>query len=111
VDISATLRPAGLVIRVNETRIDAAVAIEFKEAVRAATEAPGNPVILDLSKVQFLDSSGLGAVVAVMKLLGSERPLQLAGLSPPVAKVFRLTRMDSIFTIHDTVPGAFQTAG
>jgi anti-sigma B factor antagonist len=98
-------------IRVNETRIDAAVAIEFKEAVRAAAEAPGNPVILDLSKVVFLDSSGLGAVVAVMKLLDPERELQLAGLTPPVAKVFRLTRMDSIFTIQETVPGTLKVAG
>jgi anti-sigma B factor antagonist len=110
-DISATLNPTGLVIRVNEARIDAAVAIEFKEAVRAAVDAPGNPVILDLSQVTFLDSSGLGAVVAVLKLLGPERPLQLAGLTPSVAKVFRLTRMDSIFTIHETVPGALKAAG
>jgi anti-sigma B factor antagonist len=111
VDISTLLTPDGLVVRVDETRIDAAVAIEFKEAVRAAAERPGNPVILDLSRVGFLDSSGLGAVVAVMKLLGPERPLQLAALTPPVAKVFRLTRMDSIFTIHDTAPGALKAAG
>jgi anti-sigma B factor antagonist len=111
VDITATRNPAGLVLRVNETRVDAAVAIEFKQAVRAATEAPGNPVILDLSKVSFLDSSGLGAVVAVMKLLGPDRPLQLAGLSPPVARVFRLTRMDGIFTIHAAVPGTLKTVG
>ena len=110
-DISATLNPAGLVVRVNEPRIDAAVAIEFKEAVRAAAEAPGSPVILDLSQVNFLDSSGLGAVVAVMKLLGPDRPLQLAALTPPVAKVFRLTRMDSIFTIHDTTPETLRAAG
>ena len=95
----------GLVIRVNEARIDAAVAIEFKEAVRRAAEAPGNPVILDLSQVAFLDSSGLGAVVAVMKLLAPDRVLQLAALSPSVAKVFRLTRMDSVFTIHPELPG------
>lgn len=95
----------GLVIRVNETRIDAAVAIEFKEAVRQAASVPGDPVILDLSQVGFLDSSGLGAVVAVMKLLKPDRTLHLAGLTPPVAKVFRLTRMDSVFTILPRAPG------
>lgn len=110
-DISAVHNPAGLVIRVKEARIDAAVAIEFKEAVRAAAEAPGDPVILDMSKVGFLDSSGLGAVVAVMKLLGPDRRLELAALTPAVAKVFRLTRMDGIFTIHDSVPGTLKAAG
>lgn len=101
-----------LVIAVQDTRIDAAVAIEFKEAVMRATSAlPGTPVILDLSNVVFLDSSGLGAVVAALKLLGNERPLELAGLTEPVAKVFRLTRMDSVFTIHADVPNDLRAAG
>ena len=39
-----------------------------------------------------------------MKLLGPDRSLELAGLTPTVEKVFRLTRMDSIFTIHAAVP-------
>ncbi len=110
-DICTTRSGTALVIAVNETRIDAAVAIDFKEAVRNAAETAGNPVILDLSQVTFLDSSGLGAVVAVMKLLGTDRPLELAGLTVPVAKVFRLTRMDSVFTIHPQPPGHLQAAG
>lgn len=110
-DISVRQEGQALVVTVNETRVDAAVAIEFKEAIRTAAEVGGSPVILDLSKVEFLDSSGLGAVVAVMKLLGPERPLQLAGLTTPVAKVFRLTRMDGIFTIHDNAPDALKAAG
>jgi anti-sigma B factor antagonist len=89
-----------LVIRVEDRRIDAAAAIGFKEAMRGATDGGQGPVILDLSQVDFLDSSGLGAVVAVKKLLGPARPLELAGLTPTVAKVFRLTRMDSVFVIH-----------
>ena len=96
---------SGLVIRVDEARIDAAVAIEFKEAVRNAARCGDDPVILDLSQVTFLDSSGLGAVVAVMKLLAPARALELAALTPAVTRVFRLTRMDSVFTIHPTAPG------
>jgi anti-sigma B factor antagonist len=42
-----------------------------------------------------------------MKLLGAERQLELVGLTPNVAKVFRLTRMDSIFPIHETRSDAF----
>jgi len=68
-------------------------------------------VLLDLSRVAFLDSSGLGAVVAVMKLIGPERKLELVGLTPTVAKVFRLTRMDTIFTIHPALPEGLRHAG
>lgn len=100
-------RGDALIVRVAEPRIDAAVAIQFKEAMRRVTASEAAcRVILDLSAVQFLDSSGLGSVVSVMKHLGAERRLELAGLTPPVAKVFRLTRMDSVFTIHPEVPDA-----
>lgn len=93
-----------LVARVDEARIDAASAIRFKERMRELSRMPGNPVVLDLSRVTFLDSSGLGAVVAVLKMLGPERRLELSGLTPNLMKVFRLTRMDSIFTLHETPP-------
>jgi anti-sigma B factor antagonist len=90
-----------LLIRVNEPRIDAAVAIQFKDAVRELAGNSPARVVLDMRMVDFLDSSGLGAVVAAMKQLGTERKLELASLTPTVAKVFRLTRMDGVFRIHD----------
>lgn len=95
-----------LVIRIGEERIDAAVAIQFKDSMREATAQGHARVIVDLGAVQFLDSSGLGAVVAAMKQMGAGRKLELAGLSPTVDKVFRLTRMDSVFVIHPSVEHA-----
>lgn len=94
------------VVRVEARRIDAAVAIQFKDEMRAAADGGTGRVVLDLSEVDFLDSSGLGAVVAAMKHLGKERPLELAALSPTVSKVLKLTCMDRVFTIHDSVETA-----
>lgn len=94
-----------LIVTVGAARIDAAVAIRFKDAMRAVTEGTTGQVILDLSQVDFVDSSGLGAIIAAMKQLGEASRLELAALNPNVAKVFRLTRMDGIFTIHAAVPG------
>lgn len=88
------------IITVNAARIDAAAAIRFKDAMRAATASGPAHVVLDLSHVTFVDSSGLGAIVAAMKQMGGERRLDLAALTPDVAKVFRLTRMDTVFAIH-----------
>lgn len=100
-----------LLIRAHEDRIDAASAIQFKDRMRELTQAPSGRVVLDMAQVAFLDSSGLGAVVAVLKALGPARKLELAGLSPTVQKVFRLTRMDSVFMIHEQVPDALRNAG
>lgn len=92
-------------ITVNAPRIDAAQAIAFKDAMRRVTAEGGDHHILDLGQVQFIDSSGLGAIVASLKQMGPGRSLDLACLTPDVAKVFRLTRMDSIFAIHATLEG------
>jgi anti-sigma B factor antagonist len=91
------------VVKVAEPRIDAAIAIRFKDAVRTAAGDAAPRVVLDLSNVTFLDSSGLGALVAAMKLLGPTRRLELAGLTANVERVFRLTRMDTVFTIHPSI--------
>jgi anti-sigma B factor antagonist len=87
-------------IAVDASRIDAAVAIQFKDGLREMTMEGPMRVVLDLSQVSFIDSSGLGAVVAAMKQLEGGRRLELAALTPNVQKVFRLTRMDRVFTIH-----------
>lgn len=100
----ATTDSEGQHIAVAESRLDAAVATEFKDALRRAMQGGQGPVTLDLSQVLFMDSSGLGAVIAVLKAMPQGRALRLCGLTPNVARVFRLTRMDSVFTILDAAP-------
>lgn len=95
------------IISVEADRIDAAMAIRFKDDMRNETADGPDRVVLDLSQVNFIDSSGLGAIVASMKQLGRNRRLELAGLTPTVEKVFRLTRMDTIFTLFPTLDDAF----
>jgi anti-sigma B factor antagonist len=100
-----------LVVRAMDDRIDAACAIQFKDRMREIAQDNSPRVVLDMSRVAFLDSSGLGAVVAVMKALAPDRRLELSGLTVNVQKVFRLTRMDSVFTIHPSVPDSLRQAG
>lgn len=97
-----------LLVTVNDRRIDAAVAVRFKDKMLELTTHPSERVVLDLHNVEFLDSSGLGAVVGSMKQLGRERKLDLAALTPTVEKVFRITRMDRVFRIFPDVEAALQ---
>jgi len=105
-DLQIDGRGDALIVTVPGDRVDAAIAIQFKDKMRELTATAHRRVVLDLCHVDFLDSSGLGAVVAAMKQLGPDRKLELAGLTPTVAKVFRLTRMDTVFTIHETLADA-----
>jgi len=100
-----------MVVTLLEDRLDAAIALDFKDTMRDLTLDAPPRVILDLANVRFLDSSGLGAVIGAMKQLGNRRKLELAGLKPAVDKVFRLTRMDTIFVIHPDLASALEGTG
>ena len=109
--LSSKYRGTILVITAHMARIDAAIEIQFKDEIRAKIDDNAQHVILDLSEVTFIDSSGLGAIVASMKQLKVNRKLDLAGLTPTVAKVFQLTRMDTVFKIHTSVDEAMSNDG
>ncbi|WP_425053986.1 STAS domain-containing protein [Psychromarinibacter sp. S121] len=94
------------IVRAMEPRLDAVIAVQFKDAFRDLTADAPPRVVLDLAAVEFLDSSGLGAIVAGMKHLAPDRRLELASLGPIVSKVFSLTRMDTVFPIHADVAQA-----
>lgn len=109
--LSASDGPAGQRITICEARLDAAVATAFKDSMRTAMAQGSGAVTLDLSQVLFMDSSGLGALIAVLKTMPPDRALRLCGLTPNVQRVFRLTRMDSVFTILDAGADATESRG
>ena len=94
------------VLHLKGNKLDSAVVVQFKDRFREVADEGAPRLILDMSQVDFMDSSGLGAVVAAMKHLGPGRKLVIASLSNTVAKVFKLTRMDSVFSIYPTVKDA-----
>jgi anti-sigma B factor antagonist len=108
--IDATTEGGTLLLTIGETRLDASVALAFKEAMRGRVAGHDGPVAIDMARVEFMDSSGLGALVAAMKMLGGARRLELAGCRPIVARVLALTRMDRVFVLHEDVD-AMRAAG
>jgi anti-sigma B factor antagonist len=81
-------------------RLDASVAPAFKQAVVQVVESGERRLLLDLGGVDFLDSSGLGALVSILKALGTQGSLVVCGAKGPVLALFKLTRMDKVFAIH-----------
>ena len=94
-----------LVVTVNAAHINASAVLEFKDWMNAIDESISK-ILLNFEQVEFIDSSGLGAVVSVMKHLGKGRQMDLCALTPTVENVFRLTRMEPIFSIYSTLEQA-----
>lgn len=92
-----------LVATLLEKRLDAALASPFKDKMNELIENGHHIIILDLSQVDFIDSSGLGMIVSILKRLGGQGDLILCGAHDAVMALFQLTRMDKVFKIYSTV--------
>lgn len=89
------------VVRVPGPRLDAASAEAFKVELCSIIDGGVRSLVLDLSAVEFMDSSGLGAIVACYKHLGADGAMELGYPQDAVMKVLRLTRMNKVFTVHE----------
>jgi len=82
--------------------LDANTSREFKEELPAALSDAGK-VVLDLHHVQFMDSGGCGAVLAVLKKLKtSGGDLKICCVTNPVRALFDLVRMQRIVGVFKT---------
>jgi anti-sigma B factor antagonist len=103
------------VLSVLDARIDARVADDFRAALARTAQQGRRKIVLDLSAVSFVDSTGLGAIIASLKQLGPDGDLAIAGAHASVGSLFKLTRMDKVFRIFasadDAVAGLSGPAG
>lgn len=91
-----------LVIKPRFRRLDAAVAPAFRDQV-AAQIGDRRLVVLALGEIDFMDSSGLGSLVGLLKLLPPGGVVRLAEVSTSVSRVLRLTRLDTVLQAFPTV--------
>jgi anti-sigma B factor antagonist len=82
--------------------LDASNSGDFKRDIAPLLETR-NKLVIDLSRLRFVDSSGLGAFISCLrKLNGRGGDLKLCGMSKQVRAVFELVRMHRIFDIFAT---------
>lgn len=93
-------------VRVIEKRLDAQRAPGFREAVASVLAAQPQRIILDAGQVEFVDSTGLGSLVSLLKGLGPTGELLIAAPTAAVRKLFSITRLDRVMRLHDSVDDA-----
>ncbi len=88
-------------------RLDAASAPLLRERLAAGD---GGNMVLDFSAVDFMDSSGLGALVAGARRLRAQHgDIKLACIADTVRRVLELTRADRLFDIYDDPEAAISS--
>ncbi|QFY41281.1 STAS domain-containing protein [Candidatus Methylospira mobilis] len=100
-NITAEDRNGKTLLFVREERLDANNSGDLKEYLKRLLEAEAKAVIIDLSMVSFIDSSGLGALLSGYKNANLHQgSLVLHGLQPRVQSMFELTRLQRVFDIY-----------
>lgn len=85
---------------VQENRIDVGNAEEFRKVLADCAGRGFCDVIVDLKNVDFMDSSGLGALIFGLREIKHRRgELKVSGLSKHVNSMFKITRLNKIFKI------------
>jgi anti-sigma B factor antagonist len=98
-----------IVIKLQGDRLDANTSRELKKLVEERVTQKQDKVILDFESVKFLDSSGLGVLVSITKFLRTPGALVICHIHDrTIQDVLRLTRMDQVFTITDTLEKALR---
>lgn len=104
-EVTVTSRTSGARTVVQVTgEIDVYTAPLLREELASLIDAEHRDVVVDLTEVGFMDSTGLGVLVGALKkvrTLGGD--LQLVISSEKVLKVFRITALTRVFTIHETL--------
>ncbi len=98
------IQAGGETLRVSEIKeLGAANADPFRDEVRGALADGQKHIEIDLSQTAFIDSCGLGALIALHKTACSrEGAVHLFHPQPPVHQILELTRMHHIFQITKT---------
>ena len=82
--------------------LDASNSAEFKRDVAPLLEAT-TKLVFDLSRLRFVDSSGLGAFISCLRKLNEKKgDLKICGMSKQVRAVLELVRMHRILDIYGT---------
>lgn len=97
-----------VVVTLLDPRLGADAAPQFKADVGRYLSEGNNKLVLDLQKVTFVDSTGLGALVSLRKMAGDHGEVAVAGLQEPVRALFELTRLEKVFRFYSTSAEALE---
>jgi anti-sigma B factor antagonist len=84
-----------------EKRLDAHVAVEFRAELLKHIDGGSRRIVVNLVGVEFIDSSGLGALVSALKRIGRDGELTVCSPTAGVRSMFELTRLHRVIPIVD----------
>jgi len=108
-NITTTLRDDGVAVLAVDGRINLVSAPELRRGVQSAVDGGHSRVVVDLGSVEFIDSSGLGALISGLKTARTAGgDLRLAAATAQVTSVLQLTNLDRILRVYPSPDDAYR---
>ena len=108
-DLTLNEHPAGpdrTVVEVSG-EIDVYTAPKLREALLSLVDSGTYRLVVDMSGVEFLDSTGLGVLVGGLKRVRAHDGwIDLVCTQSRILRIFRITGLNKVFSIFDAVPDA-----
>ena len=98
------------VMHVKDARLDSRVSHLYKQEFLKMKDAGIHEVVVDLSSVDFVDSSGLGSLLLGHRIFNAEEgDLRIIGAHEKVSKMFEIAKLDRVFEFYDDLDSAVRS--
>ena len=99
-----------LIIKYSSNRLDHNQPNDFIKKICEQININHKVIIFDLSKVEFMDSSGLGTLLALLKSLQTKTKLLFCGAGDNIKNQLKLTNLDKILNIYKDLNSAIRAS-
>jgi anti-sigma B factor antagonist len=91
--------------------IDVYTAPRLRQAIIDLVDGGATNIVVDMEKIDFLDSTGLGVLVGGLKRVkAKDGSLSIVTTQDKILKIFDITGLNKVFAIHDSVESAVAPA-
>lgn len=99
---------SGVVVVQPTGRLNMVAAPTLRKQLNDIVETGGRRLVIDLSAIEFIDSSGVGALIAALKIARKAGgDLRIAAPTRQVCTVLELSNLDRILHAYESVDSAF----
>jgi anti-anti-sigma factor len=98
------------IISFNVNKIDAMITDEIRDRINKVFDTSNSKVIIDLSGVEYIDSSGFGCFLSVMRTAKNNYgKLKFTNPEPAIMELFRTLHLHTVFQIYDDLEVCIRT--
>lgn len=98
------------VMHIKDARLDSRISQLYKQEFLKMKDAGITEVVVDLTDVDFIDSSGLGSLLLGRRVFNAESgDLRIIGAHEKVARMFEIAKLDRVFEFYEDLDAAVRS--